>query len=157
MTTPILIRRAEPADADAVLRILGETYEATWKPELSAEAIARFESSTHTSVYVHERLQFFQIACIADEVAGMLDWREDFIDALHVSPRHQRLGIGAALLRHGEVAIADAGYVRVRLETDTFNLQARAFYGKQGYAEVDFYPDEEWHSGFTTVLMSKDL
>lgn len=87
----------------------------------------------------------------------MLDWREDFIDALHVSPRHQRLGIGAALLRHGEVAIADAGYVRVRLETDTFNLQARAFYGKQGYAEVDFYPDEEWHSGFTTVLMSKDL
>lgn len=59
MTTPILIRRAEPADADAVLRILGETYEATWKPELSAEAIARFESSTHTSVYVHERLQFF--------------------------------------------------------------------------------------------------
>ena len=91
------------------------------------------------------------------EVVGLLDWRDDFIDALHVSPQHQRLGIGAALLHHAETAIARAGHARIRLETDTFNQQARAFYGKQGYAEVDFYPDEEWHSGFTTVLMSKGL
>ncbi|MBD9501969.1 GNAT family N-acetyltransferase [Pseudomonas sp. BGr12] len=157
MTTPLLIRRAEPADAEAILRILGETYEATWKPELSAEAIARFESSAHTALYVRERLAYFEVACIAGEVVGLLDWRDDFIDALHVSPRHQRLGIGAALLRHAETVIANAGHARIRLETDTFNQQARAFYGKHGYAEVDMYPDEEWHSGFTTVLMSKGL
>lgn len=157
MTTPILIRPAESADADAILRILGETYEATWKPELTVEAIARFESSAHTAAYVRERLPFFQLACIDGEVVGLLDWRDDFIDALHVSPRRQRLGIGAALLHHAEAAIAAAGHTHVRLETDTFNRQARAFYGKQGYAEVDFYPDEEWHSGFTTVLMSKAL
>ncbi|MBB4867351.1 ribosomal protein S18 acetylase RimI-like enzyme [Pseudomonas nitritireducens] len=157
MTTPLLIRDAEPADADAILRILGETYEATWKPALSSEAIARFESSAHTAIYVRERLAHFSVACIAGEVVGLLDWRDDFIDALHVSPRHQRLGIGAALLCHAEAAIAAAGHVRVRLETDTFNQQARAFYGKQGYVEIDFYPDEEWHSGFTTVLMSKPL
>lgn len=157
MTTPILIRRAEPADTDAVLRILGDTYEATWKPELSAEAIARFESSAHTPAYVRERLAHFEVACIDGEVVGLLDWRDDFIDALHVSPRHQRRGVGAALLHHAETAIASAGHARIRLETDTFNQQARAFYGTHGYAEVDFYPDEEWHSGFTTVLMSKDL
>jgi len=157
MTTPTLIRRAEPADADAILRILGETYEATWKPELSAEAIRRFESSAHTAAYVHERLAYFEVACLDGEVAGLLDWRDDFIEALHVSPRHQRLGIGEALLRHAETAIVGAGHRRIRLETDTFNQQARAFYGKHGYAEIDFYPDEEWHSGFTTVLMSKDL
>lgn len=157
MTTPILIRRAEPADADAVLRILGETYEATWKPALSAEAILSFESSAHTATYVRERLAYFEVACLDGEVVGLLDWRDDFIDALHVSPRHQRLGIGAALLRHAETAIAGAGYAHIRLETDTFNQQARAFYGKHGYAEIDFYPDEEWHSGFTTVLINKDL
>lgn len=157
MTTPILIRPAGTADADVILRILGETYEATWKPELTAEAIARFESSAHTAAYVRERLPFFQVACIDGEVVGLLDWRDDFIDALHVSPRHQRLGIGAALLHHAETAIASAGHACIRLETDTFNQQARAFYGKHGYAEVDFYPDEEWHSGFTTVLMSKGL
>ncbi len=157
MTTPLLIRRAEPTDADAILRILGETYETTWKPELSADAIVRFESSAHTADYVRERLPFFHLACIDGEVVGLLDWRDDFIDALHVSPRRQRLGIGAALLRHGETAIAGAGHARIRLETDTFNHQARVFYGKHGYAEVDFYPDEEWQSGFTTVLMSKSL
>lgn len=157
MSTSILIRRADTADTDAILRILGDTYETTWKPELTAEAIARFESSAHTAAYVHERLPFFQVACIAGDVVGLLDWRDDFIDALHVSPRHQRLGVGAALLRHAETAIADAGHAGVRLETDTFNQQARAFYGKHGYAEIDFYPDEEWHSGFTTVLMRKSF
>ncbi|TLP75953.1 GNAT family N-acetyltransferase [Pseudomonas nitroreducens] len=157
MTTPLLIRGAEPADAEAILRILGETYQATWKPELSAEAIARFESSAHTALYVRERLAHFEVACVDGEVVGLLNWRDDFIDALHVSPRHQRLGVGAALLRHAETAIAGAGHARIRLETDTFNRQARAFYGKHGYAEVDFYPDEEWHSGFTTVLMNKVL
>lgn len=157
MTTPILIRPAESADADAILRILGDTYQATWKPELTAEAIARFESSAHTAVYVRERLPFFHLACIDGEVVGLLDWCDNFIDALHVSPRHQRLGIGTALLRHAETAIAGGGHACVRLETDTFNHQARTFYGKHGYAEVDFYPDEEWHSGFTTVLMIKPL
>ncbi|WP_371232840.1 N-acetyltransferase family protein [Pseudomonas sp. QE6] len=157
MKTPILIRRAEPADADAILRILGETYEATWKPALTAEAIERFESSAHTAAYVRERLPFFHVACIDDAVVGLLDWRDDFIDALHVSVQRQRLGIGAALLSHAEAEIAGAGHRQVRLETDTFNLQARAFYGKNGYAEIDFYPDEEWHSGFTTVLMTKAL
>jgi ribosomal protein S18 acetylase RimI-like enzyme len=157
MMTPLLIRRAEPADTDAILRILSETYQATWKPALSAEAIARFESSAHTSAYVRERLAHFAVACLAGEVVGLLDWRDDFIDALHVSPRHQRLGIGAALLLHTEVAIAREGHACVRLETDTFNQQSRAFYGKHGYAEVDFYPDEEWCSGFITVLMSKAL
>ncbi|MGC4008069.1 MAG: GNAT family N-acetyltransferase [Pseudomonas sp.] len=157
MTRPILIRRAEPADADSVLCILGETYKATWKPELSAKAIARFEASSHTEAYVRERLAYFKVACLDGEVVGLLDWRDDFIDALHVSPRHQRLGIGAALLRHAETAIASEGHTRIRLETDTFNQQARAFYGKHGYAEIDFYPDEEWHSGFITVLMNKEL
>jgi len=155
MTTPVLIRPAEPADAEAILRILGETYEATWKPALTAEAIARFEASAHTADYVRGRLPFFRVACIAGEVVGLLDWREDFIDALHVSPCRQRLGIGAALLHHAESEIARAGHRLVRLETDTFNHQARGFYGKHGYVEIDFYPDEEWHSGFTTVLMSK--
>ncbi|MFJ3261282.1 GNAT family N-acetyltransferase [Pseudomonas sp. NPDC086581] len=157
MTTPILIRRAEPADTDAILRILRETYETTWKPELSAEAIARFESSAHTAAYVRARLAHFEVACLGGEVAGLLDWRDDFIDALHVSPRHQRQGIGAALLRHAEGIIAGAGHAEVRLETDTFNRQACSFYRRHGYHELDRYPDEEWQSGFTTLLMGKSL
>lgn len=149
------LRRAMPADAEAILRLLGETYESTWKPQLAEPARERFESAGRSGAYVAERLGDFHLACLADEVIGMVDWRGDFIDSLHVSPRWQRSGAGSALLRFAESCIAAAGHPCVRLETDTFNRQARAFYGKHGYAEVDFYPDEEWHSGFTTVLLSK--
>lgn len=157
MTTPLLIRRAEPTDADAILRILGETYETTWKPELSAVAIARFESSAHTADYVRKRLPFFHLACIDGAVVGLLDWRDDFIHALHVKPGHQRSGTDGALLRHAEAIIAGAGHADVRLESDTFNRQPRSYYLRHGYHELDCYPDEEWQSGFTTLMIGKPL
>lgn len=153
----ISIRRAEPADIEAILRILGETYLTTWKPQLTAQAIARFESSGHTVRYVQEYLPGIHLACLEEEVMGLIDWRDNFIDSLHVSLSHQGRGIGGALLRFAEAAIAAAGHAEVRLETDTFNQQARAFYRKHGYRELDFYPDEEWQSGLTTVLMGKPL
>lgn len=157
MNSPVPIRCAEPGDVDAIVRLLGETYASTWKPQLTAEAIARYESRGHTRHYVQQYLASIQLACVDGEVVGMIDWREDFIDALHVSPARQGLGIGGALLRFAEAAISAAGHPEVRLETDTFNQQARSFYQRHGYLELDFYPDEEWHSGFTTVLMGKML
>ncbi|MDF3935470.1 GNAT family N-acetyltransferase [Pseudomonas citronellolis] len=153
----LTLRPATPADAEAILRILDATYEFTWKPQLTAEARARFEAQRRTPAYVREHLAHFQLACRDDQVIGLVDWRDDFIDALHVSPHAQRTGAGGALLRHAERRIAADGYRQVRLETDTFNVQSRAFYAAHGYAEIDFYPDEEWHSGFTTVLLSKPL
>ena len=50
-----------------------------------------------------------------------------------------------------------AGVREARLETDDFNVRSRAFYARNGYQEIDTYPDEEWDSGFTTVLLSKRL
>ena len=85
----ITIRPALPEDADAIVRILGQTYEATWKPVLTPAAVARFESSGSTLRYVDERLCAMHVAVSGAEVAGLIDWDGDFIDALHVSPRHQ--------------------------------------------------------------------
>jgi hypothetical protein len=56
-----------------------------------------------------------------------------------------------------ETAIRAAGFAQARLETDSFNMRSRQFYGKHGYAEIDTYPDEEWDSGFTTILLEKRL
>ena len=72
-------------------------------------------------------------------------------------PALQRRGVGAALLALAEAGMRADGHAQARLETDTFNTQSRAFYRKHGYAEVDTYPDEEWDSGFTTVLLVKPL
>lgn len=56
-----------------------------------------------------------------------------------------------------EAAIAETGFAQARLETYTFNLRSRAFYDQRGYREADRYPDNEWNSGFTTLLLVKPL
>lgn len=56
-----------------------------------------------------------------------------------------------------ESEIGSAGFISVRLETDTFNIGSQAFYAARGYQEIDRYPDEEWGSGLTTLLLQKYL
>ena len=58
---------------------------------------------------------------------------------------------------HAEVQIARAGIASARLETDTFNRRSQAFYAVRGYREAERYPDEEWNSGLTTILLVKPL
>ncbi len=48
-------------------------------------------------------------------------------------------------------------YAAERLETDTFNLRSQAFCRARRYVEADRYPDTEWNSGLTTVLLVKAL
>lgn len=151
------IRRAGPSDALAVATILTETYLTTWQPQLTPEAAMRFAQCDKIGDYVRSRLAEFHLACVNGTVAGMVDWENDFVWALHVSPRWQARGLGSTLLAHAEAAMAAAGHRQARLETDAFNVGSRAFYQRHGYAEVEFYPDESWHSGFTTVLLSKPL
>ena len=42
-------------------------------------------------------------------------------------------------------------------ETDTFNVRSQAFYAARGYQEARRYPDTEWDSGLTTILLVKSL
>jgi ribosomal protein S18 acetylase RimI-like enzyme len=58
---------------------------------------------------------------------------------------------------HAEAAMAADGHAQARLETDTFNTRSQAFYAKRGYREAGRYPDEEWNSGLTTLLLVKVL
>jgi GNAT superfamily N-acetyltransferase len=90
-------------------------------------------------------------------VVGFVDWEGDFVNALHVGRAHARTGVGAALMDLAEAEIAKAGHGRARLETDTFNAPSQAFYAARGYREADRYPDTEWASGITTLLLVKAL
>ncbi len=56
-----------------------------------------------------------------------------------------------------EKEIARSGFPKARLETDTFNTRSCAFYAARGYREMERYPDEEWQSGLTTLLLVKRL
>jgi hypothetical protein len=58
---------------------------------------------------------------------------------------------------HAEAEIARSGSASARLETDTFNTRSQAFYAARGYLEAGRYPDTEWDSGLTTLLLAKAL
>ena len=155
--TSLTIRPARPDDVAALEDILTQTYEGTWRQQMTPLKYQHFLDSGKIPQYVAERGALFHVCEAGGRVAGMVDWEKNFIWALHVHPAQQRRGVGAALLALAEDGMRAAGFDEARLETDTFNTQSRAFYAKHGYAEVDTYPDEEWDSGFTTVLLVKAL
>ncbi|MGY9050407.1 MAG: GNAT family N-acetyltransferase, partial [Rhodobacterales bacterium] len=90
-------------------------------------------------------------------VIGLVDWQDDFVHALHVHSAHARSGAGTALMDLAEAEIARAGFSAARLETDTFNMRSQAFYAARGYIEKDRYPDLEWNSNLTSILLEKVL
>lgn len=153
----IVIRQAGPEDADALKAILRDTFESTWLPQLTPEAAAAYRGEDRPAAYVAERGLLFVVAEVDGAVVGLVDWNGDFVNALHVRSDHARSGVGGRLMDHAEAAMATAGNAQARLETDTFNLRSQAFYAKRGYREAGRYPDEEWNSGLTTLLLVKPL
>jgi ribosomal protein S18 acetylase RimI-like enzyme len=153
----IVIRKAGPDDAAALKVILRDTFESTWLPQLTAEAAAAYRREDRPAAYVGERGSLFVVAEVNGEVVGFVDRDGDFVNALHVLASHARSGVGGRLMDHAEAAMAAAGHVQARLETDTFNTRSQAFYAARGYREADRYPDEEWNSGLTTLLLVKRL
>jgi ribosomal protein S18 acetylase RimI-like enzyme len=153
----IVLRPATLADAAALRTILYDTFESTWRPQITAEAAATFFGEDRPRVYVAEKGLEFYVAERGGEVAGFIHWDADFVHALHVRAAHFRLGVGARLMDLAEAAIASAGFASARLETDTFNARAQAFYAARGFVEVGRYPDTEWNSGLTTLLLVKAL
>lgn len=152
-----MLRPSRRADLPALQAILHDTFQSTWRPQITPTAAQAFLAEDRPSVYVGERGLLFQVAERAGEVVGFVDWDGDFINALHVRAAHARTGVGAALMDLAEAAIARAGHPAVRLETDTFNLRSQAFYAARGYVEAGRYPDTEWNSGLVTLLLVKRL
>jgi ribosomal protein S18 acetylase RimI-like enzyme len=149
----ITVRPSRPADAAALIAILYDTFESTWAPQVTPAAAARFRAEQRPRAFVTERGHEFLVAERAGAVVGLVHWEGDFVTALHVHSTTARTGVGGALMDAAEAAIAAAGHPTARLETDTFNARSRAFYAARGYHEADRYPDEEWSSGITTLLL----
>jgi ribosomal protein S18 acetylase RimI-like enzyme len=154
---PIVVRPSRPEDAEALIAILYDTFESTWRPQVTEAAAAAFRAEARPRAYVGERGHAFRVGERAGQVLGLVHWHGDFVHALHVHSRAARTGVGAALMNVAEAAIAAAGHPSVRLETDTFNARSQAFYAARGYREAARYPDEEWDSGLTTLLLVKPL
>ena len=151
------VRPARPEDAPALRAILRDTFESTWRPQLTEAAIQAQLSEDRPAAFVAEHGQDFQVAERDGEVVGLVYWEGDFVHSLHVRGSHARTGVGGELMDVAEASIAAAGFPTARLETDTFNTRSQAFYARRGYVEAGRYPDEEWNSGLTTLLLVKML
>jgi SAM-dependent methyltransferase len=149
------VRRAQLSDAAALKQVLQDTYESTWLPQLTPDAARAFREQNRPAAYVAEHGARFWVAECDGQVVGFVDWDGDFVNALHVRASYARRRIGHLLMDRAEAEIASAGFVEARLETDAFNTRSRAFYAGRGYREVEAYPDKEWDSGLTTLLLVK--
>ena len=153
----VLVRRARQADAADLTAILHDTFESTWRPQISAAAAQAFLTEDRPAAYVAKQGLDFQVAEWESVVVGLVHWQDDFVNALHVRSDHTRNGIATRLMDRAEAEIARSGLAAVRLETDTFNTTSQVFYAARGYREADRYPDEEWNSDLTTILLVKPL
>lgn len=151
----MIIRRATRADREAIIAVSYDTFESTWRPELTQDAVRAFRAQDRPRQYATKRGELFWVAERDDAVIGFVDWDGDFVNALHIRSEHARTGAGTALMNKAEAEIAGAGHAQARLETDTFNQRAQAFYAARGFVEVGRYPDTEWSSGLTTLLLVK--
>ena len=152
-----ILRPFRPGDEAGVIAVLDDTFESTWGPQLRPEILAKRRREQPARAYVEAMAEAFVLAIEGEQVLGMVHWEGDFVHALHVIGAAQGQGVGRALLAHAEQAMEAAGQAVARLETDTFNTRSRAFYAALGYREIDSYPDLEWESGLTTLLLEKPL
>ena len=155
--TKLEVRAARDSDQQTILDVLLSTFETSWKPHLTPSGLAHaHDIRDRYQDYVERYWRYFFVATIDGQVVGMAHYYDNFVEALHVHKDAQGQGAGAALLSHICKLIAENNE-EVRLETDSFNANTIAFYKAQGFTELDRYPDEEWHSDFTTVLMAKQV
>ena len=148
MTMDYLIREYHDQDFDA-LTIL-------WR--IAREKLLP-EGQTDTGHYFYEDQDYFRNQILKkDQVwvveidrrpAAFMAMENEFIDQLYVHPRYQRRGIGNALLDFARSRCPE----HLWLYTLQSNLNARAFYEKNGFSAVKFgfspppenEPDVEYH------------
>ena len=81
---PITIRPACAEDAPALIAILYDTFESTWRQQITEAAAAAFRAEDRPRAYVGERGLEFLAAERGGAALGFVHWEGDFVHALHV-------------------------------------------------------------------------
>jgi ribosomal protein S18 acetylase RimI-like enzyme len=145
------LRRAVPADADAVAEVVGRAYEhyvehigVTPAPMLDdyARVIEEHE------VWVLEEADGLAAALVLVPKSGHL-----FVDNVAVHPAFQGHGLGRALLDLAAARAGDLGVSEMRLYTNAMMTENIALYRRLGWEETDRKHD----GGYDRVFMRKSV
>lgn len=71
-------------------------------------------------------------AAFSPDMAGIIAFKQGWIEQLYILPEFQGQGIGSALLRQ-----AQQTFPHLQLWTFQRNIQAQKFYGKRGFTAID--------------------
>lgn len=126
------IRPYEDADESAVI--------ALWREVLPDDAPHNDPATTIRRKLAVERDLFFVAvaeSAVIGTVMGGYDGHRGWIYSVAVQPRHRRAGIGTALLRRLEQALAERSCLKVNLQVRASNAGVVAFYEKLGYIVED--------------------
>ena len=135
MSSPIVYRPMEPADAVAVSRLIVESFTEFIGPEYTEEGRAEFLRHVEPGALVERTRSnhFVLVAMAGEEPAGVIDIRDnDHVSLLFVDTRHQRHGVARELL---ERALAIARPAKPGLERVTVNSSR---FGVPAYERLGF-------------------
>ena len=92
-------------------------------------------TSLRQKLAVERDLLFVAVSdgAVIGTVMGGYDGHRGWVYAVAVNPRYRRHGIGAALIRRLEAALAERGCLKVNLQVRASNAGVIAFYEKLGY------------------------
>jgi ribosomal protein S18 acetylase RimI-like enzyme len=123
------VRPYEDADEAAVI--------AVWSEVLPDAAPHNDPATAIRNKLAVERDLFFVAAlggAVVGTVLGGYDGHRGWVYSLAVKPQCQRRGVGTALVRRLEQALAGRGCLKVNLQVRSSNAGVVAFYEKLGYA-----------------------
>lgn len=131
MRTPFTLRRAEPADAEAIAAVhtLSMRTAMPWLPELHTDEEAR--------AWVREQLLPHQEVWVAEaegRIVGMAALGGEMLQQLYIHPDFQGRGMGDALFRKATERYP-AGFTFYAFQRNT---PARSFYEARGCVAVAF-------------------
>lgn len=148
------IRSAVEADVPSLTALLRRSWLTVWAPELLFETVQRFAATDPARHYAESAWKRFVVADDSGSVVGMFDVEENRINAIHLDPKHKRLGIGSRLMDEAERRIR-AGYPEATLEVRAFNIAAILFYKQRGWIARRSYQDKECGEPVETIEMAK--
>jgi len=125
----VTIRRFVENDADAVTELWRRVFPDN-PPHSSPEIKIAKKRAVQPELFFVARVG----ATVAGTVMSGYDGHRGWIYALAVSPELRRRGVGRALVRHAEEALADLGCVKVNLQIRAGNEQVADFYRRLGYS-----------------------
>lgn len=136
------IRRASPADAEAILDAHIASILGVCAPDYSPEQISAWVSPKNAAQYIRAMTggHLMWVAEDTGRVLGFVDLVGDMLEGLYLHPGAIGKGIGRRLLETAEQAARAAGYRRLELYS---TLTSYRFYMHMGYEPLgpgDFRP-----------------